>query len=64
MDFDGACSGERDIFLGGGEGFLSFGCSSLKDVRLKWVGYLTLILAVFILKFGEFVLDELVLVMN
>ncbi|GJX52808.1 hypothetical protein Tco_0281177 [Tanacetum coccineum] len=34
MDFDGACSGERDFFLGGGEGVLSFGCSSLEDVRL------------------------------
>ncbi|GKF00644.1 hypothetical protein Tco_0027567 [Tanacetum coccineum] len=27
-------------------------------------GYLTLILVVFLLKFGEFVLDELVMVMN
>ncbi|GKE03123.1 hypothetical protein Tco_1391106 [Tanacetum coccineum] len=26
--------GERDFFLGGGEGVLSFGCSSLEDVRL------------------------------
>ncbi|GJZ94290.1 hypothetical protein Tco_0666493 [Tanacetum coccineum] len=26
MDFDGACGGERDLFLGGGEGVLSFGC--------------------------------------
>ncbi|GJT67723.1 hypothetical protein Tco_1019203 [Tanacetum coccineum] len=34
MDFDGACGGERDFFLGGGEGVLSFGCSSLEDVRL------------------------------
>ncbi|GJR53726.1 hypothetical protein Tco_1404247 [Tanacetum coccineum] len=34
MDFDRACGGERDFFLGGGEGVLSFGCSSLKDVRL------------------------------
>ncbi|GKA75643.1 hypothetical protein Tco_0782021 [Tanacetum coccineum] len=32
MDFDGACGGERDFFLGGGEGVLSFGCSSLEDV--------------------------------
>ncbi|GKD84365.1 hypothetical protein Tco_1355519 [Tanacetum coccineum] len=32
MDFDGACDGERDFFLGGGEGVLSFGCSSLEDV--------------------------------
>ncbi|GJX02890.1 hypothetical protein Tco_0188806 [Tanacetum coccineum] len=31
MDFDGACGGERDFFLGGGEGVLSFGCSSLED---------------------------------
>ncbi|GJU28779.1 hypothetical protein Tco_1172368 [Tanacetum coccineum] len=45
MDFDGSCGGERDFFLGGGEGVLSFGCSSLEDV-------------------GEFVLDELVMVMN
>ncbi|GKD59546.1 hypothetical protein Tco_1297055 [Tanacetum coccineum] len=34
IDFDGACGGERDFFLGGGEGVLSFGCSSLVDVRL------------------------------
>ncbi|GJZ95412.1 hypothetical protein Tco_0667746 [Tanacetum coccineum] len=34
MDFDGACGGERDFFLGGGEGVFSFGCSSLDDVRL------------------------------
>ncbi|GJV38926.1 hypothetical protein Tco_1417366 [Tanacetum coccineum] len=34
MDFDGACYGERDFFQGGGEGVLSFGCSSLEDVRL------------------------------
>ncbi|GKA18739.1 hypothetical protein Tco_0698654 [Tanacetum coccineum] len=34
MDFDGACSGERDFFLGGGEGVLLFGYSSLEDVRL------------------------------
>nr|GEW21968.1 hypothetical protein [Tanacetum cinerariifolium] len=34
MDFDGACGGERDFFLGGGEGVLSFGCSSLEDMRL------------------------------
>ncbi|GJU23271.1 hypothetical protein Tco_1156613 [Tanacetum coccineum] len=34
MDFDGACGGERDFFLGGGEGVFSFGCSSLEDVRL------------------------------
>ncbi|GJX36726.1 hypothetical protein Tco_0248283 [Tanacetum coccineum] len=26
--------GERDFFLGGGEGVLPFGCSSLEDVRL------------------------------
>ncbi|GJY53609.1 hypothetical protein Tco_0445273 [Tanacetum coccineum] len=48
MDFDGACSGERDFFLGGGEGVLSFGCSSM----------------VFLLKFGGFIFDELVMVMN
>ncbi|GKD93154.1 hypothetical protein Tco_1372991 [Tanacetum coccineum] len=34
MDFDGACGGERDFFLGGGEGVLLIGCSSLEDVRL------------------------------
>nr|GEU56748.1 hypothetical protein [Tanacetum cinerariifolium] len=34
MDFDGACGDERDLFRGGGEGILSFGCSSLEDVRL------------------------------
>ncbi|GKA28421.1 zinc finger, CCHC-type containing protein, partial [Tanacetum coccineum] len=28
------CGGEKDIFLGGGKGVLSFGCSSLEDVRL------------------------------
>ncbi|GJU76836.1 hypothetical protein Tco_1273906 [Tanacetum coccineum] len=33
MDFDRAYGGERDFFLGGGEGVLSFGCSSLEDVR-------------------------------
>ncbi|GKB19191.1 hypothetical protein Tco_0853114 [Tanacetum coccineum] len=27
MDFNEACGGERDFFLGGGEGFLSCGCS-------------------------------------
>ncbi|GKC16280.1 hypothetical protein Tco_1013062 [Tanacetum coccineum] len=26
MDFDGACGGERNFFLGGGEGVLSLGC--------------------------------------
>ncbi|GKA06585.1 hypothetical protein Tco_0685809 [Tanacetum coccineum] len=31
--FDGACGGESDFFLGSGEGVLSFGCSSLEDVR-------------------------------
>ncbi|GJR85580.1 hypothetical protein Tco_0209591 [Tanacetum coccineum] len=36
MDFDGALGGEMDFFLGGGEGFLSFGCSSLEDVRLTY----------------------------
>ncbi|GKB56852.1 hypothetical protein Tco_0913038, partial [Tanacetum coccineum] len=34
MDFDGDCGGDRDLFLGGSEGVLSFGCSSLEDVRL------------------------------
>ncbi|GKE77672.1 hypothetical protein Tco_1543792 [Tanacetum coccineum] len=31
MDFDGACGGERDLFLGGGDRVLSFWCSSLED---------------------------------
>ncbi|GJR79743.1 hypothetical protein Tco_0150528, partial [Tanacetum coccineum] len=31
VDFDGACGGERDFFLGGGDGVLSFWCSSLED---------------------------------
>nr|GEV87066.1 copia protein [Tanacetum cinerariifolium] len=31
MDFDRAYDGEKDFFLGGGEGVLSFGCSSLED---------------------------------
>ncbi|GKE89433.1 hypothetical protein Tco_1566908 [Tanacetum coccineum] len=34
IDFDRACGGERDFFLGGGEVVLSFDCSSLEDVRL------------------------------
>ncbi|GJZ40329.1 hypothetical protein Tco_0586892 [Tanacetum coccineum] len=38
MDFDGACGGERDFFLRGGEGVLSFGCSSLKDVVFEKCG--------------------------
>ncbi|GKB95627.1 hypothetical protein Tco_0981764 [Tanacetum coccineum] len=33
VDFDGACGGERDFFLGGGDGVLSFWCSSLEDLR-------------------------------
>ncbi|GJZ04053.1 hypothetical protein Tco_0537328 [Tanacetum coccineum] len=36
IDFDGASGGERDFFLGGGEGVLSFDCSSLEDVRLAY----------------------------
>ncbi|GJR99412.1 putative ribonuclease H-like domain-containing protein [Tanacetum coccineum] len=36
MDFDRACDGESDFFLGGGEGVLSFGCSLLEDaIRIK-----------------------------
>ncbi|GJW28122.1 hypothetical protein Tco_0044997 [Tanacetum coccineum] len=67
LDFqDLVVDGERfqvavDCYGGGGEGVLSFGCSSLEDVRLTKSGYLTLIFAVFLLKFGEFVLDELVM---
>ncbi|GJW52234.1 hypothetical protein Tco_0093585, partial [Tanacetum coccineum] len=34
IDFHGACGGESNFFLGGGEGVLSFSCSSLDDVRL------------------------------
>nr|GEV59965.1 hypothetical protein [Tanacetum cinerariifolium] len=34
MDFDEACGVERDFFLGGGERVLSFGISTLEDVRL------------------------------
>nr|GEZ54210.1 hypothetical protein [Tanacetum cinerariifolium] len=48
----------------GGKGVLSFGCFLLGDVRLTQFGYLALIIAVFLLKFGEFVLDELVMAMN
>ncbi|GKB42561.1 hypothetical protein Tco_0887503, partial [Tanacetum coccineum] len=33
VDFDGACGGKRDIFRGGGDGVLSFWCSSLNDLR-------------------------------
>ncbi|GKA68073.1 hypothetical protein Tco_0767990 [Tanacetum coccineum] len=33
MDFDGACGGKRDFFLGGGEGVLLFGCSSFLIVE-------------------------------
>ncbi|GJU29172.1 hypothetical protein Tco_1172761 [Tanacetum coccineum] len=35
MDFDGASGGEGDFFLGGGEGVLSFGFSSLEDNSRK-----------------------------
>ncbi|GJS60604.1 hypothetical protein Tco_0655388 [Tanacetum coccineum] len=38
IDFDGACGGESDFFLGGGEGVLSFGCSSLEDVVCEKCG--------------------------
>ncbi|GJU18033.1 hypothetical protein Tco_1145999 [Tanacetum coccineum] len=34
MDFNEACGGERDFFLEGGEGVLSFGCSSLEDITI------------------------------
>ncbi|GKA09550.1 hypothetical protein Tco_0688881 [Tanacetum coccineum] len=34
VDFDGACGGERDFFLGGGNCVLSFWCFSLEDARL------------------------------
>ncbi|GJW42551.1 hypothetical protein Tco_0071350 [Tanacetum coccineum] len=38
VDFDGAFGGERDLFLGGGDGVLSFWCSSLEDSRLSTIG--------------------------
>ncbi|GJR71055.1 hypothetical protein Tco_0083420 [Tanacetum coccineum] len=38
MDFDGACGGEMYFFLGGGEGVLSLGCSSLQDVVYEKCG--------------------------
>ncbi|GJT44463.1 hypothetical protein Tco_0953178 [Tanacetum coccineum] len=53
MDFDEACGGERDFYLGGGDGVFS--------LRLTTFECLTLILAVFLLKFGELVLEELVI---
>ncbi|GKF19081.1 hypothetical protein Tco_0067719, partial [Tanacetum coccineum] len=62
--FDGAFGGEKDLPIGDGDGVLSFWCSSLEDSRLTYVEDLTLILVVFLLKFGEFVLDELVMKMN
>ncbi|GJS34062.1 hypothetical protein Tco_0532444 [Tanacetum coccineum] len=34
VDFDGACGGERDFFLGGGDDVLLFWCSSLEVARL------------------------------
>ncbi|GKD41363.1 hypothetical protein Tco_1261570 [Tanacetum coccineum] len=34
VDFDGACGGERDLFLGGGNSVLSFWYFSLEDARL------------------------------
>ncbi|GJW73511.1 hypothetical protein Tco_0132881 [Tanacetum coccineum] len=64
MDFDGACGDERDFFLGGGDEVFSFWCSSLEESRLTKFECLALILAVFLLKFGELVLEELVIVMN
>ncbi|GJT83074.1 hypothetical protein Tco_1057416 [Tanacetum coccineum] len=33
VDFDGACGGKRDFFLGGGDVVLSFWYSSLEDSR-------------------------------
>ncbi|GJY65355.1 hypothetical protein Tco_0467593 [Tanacetum coccineum] len=47
-----------------GDGVFSFGWSSLKESRLTKFECLTLILAVFLLKFGELVLEELVIVMS
>ncbi|GKC24071.1 hypothetical protein Tco_1026221, partial [Tanacetum coccineum] len=52
MDLDGACGGERDFFLGGGDVVLSFWCSSLEESRLIKFECLTLILPVFLLKVG------------
>ncbi|GJU11047.1 hypothetical protein Tco_1133443 [Tanacetum coccineum] len=37
VDFDCTFGGERDFFLGGGDGVLSFWCSSLEDSRLTYV---------------------------
>ncbi|GKC56805.1 hypothetical protein Tco_1084403 [Tanacetum coccineum] len=34
VDFDGACGGEKDFFLGGGDRVLSIWRSSLEDSRL------------------------------
>ncbi|GJW17905.1 hypothetical protein Tco_0025341 [Tanacetum coccineum] len=61
MDFHGACGGKRDFFLGDGDGVFSFGWSSLKESRLTKFECLTLINAVFLFKFGELVLEELVI---
>ncbi|GJY45454.1 hypothetical protein Tco_0434517 [Tanacetum coccineum] len=38
-DFDGACGGERDFFFRGGDGVLSFWCSSHEDSRLTGGGF-------------------------
>nr|GEU84196.1 hypothetical protein [Tanacetum cinerariifolium] len=38
MDFDEACGGERDFFLGGGEGVFSFGYSLFEDVVYEKCG--------------------------
>ncbi|GJT91955.1 hypothetical protein Tco_1080800 [Tanacetum coccineum] len=35
VDFDGACGDERDFFRGGGDGVISFWCSSLEDSRVN-----------------------------
>ncbi|GJZ93469.1 zinc knuckle CX2CX4HX4C containing protein, partial [Tanacetum coccineum] len=39
MDFDGACGGERNFFLGGGDGVFSIWCSLLEDVKLTLVKF-------------------------
>ncbi|GJW77242.1 hypothetical protein Tco_0138924 [Tanacetum coccineum] len=62
VDFKGACGGQRDFSLGGGDEVLSFRFSSLDVSRLTCIRDHMRILAVFLLKCVEEVLDELVIV--
>ncbi|GKC15558.1 hypothetical protein Tco_1012340 [Tanacetum coccineum] len=64
VDFDGALGGEKDLSLGGGDGVLTSRFSSLEVSRLTLIGDLMRILTIFLLKYVELVLDELVIVMN